>query len=507
MAVGKARDCLLGALAEADEFERRARPPQQRFLGFGKPAALTFGANQDVLERAHRAEQTDVLEGARKPGPRALMSRQHRHVPPVDENPAGRRAVDPGDDIERSRLAAAVRSDQRVHGAAPDAKIDGIYGLEAAELFGEALHFKNHLAAIGRRGKGQRTGGGDGARAPFDAPCQKAPDAIRHEDDDEDHRRAVNGEIETRHALQEPQPFRNEDQQRRADRRADRRGDAAEQRHRHQHDRVGEGELVGAHVGKPPGEQAATKPAKQCAKREGRHLDGKDVNAGGGRREFVVTHRPHRAAEPGVGEAPDQITGDRRDGDYEGEVRRSARKPNRAWNRTHAVGPMREASRVDEDDGEDLLERNRHHGEIVTAEPERRRAERRARDQRDHHARDQAEPERSLIVDLAEADRIGAERKERGLREIDLPAKSENDGKTEHGNAVGRRLHENVGDVAVRLRGRRKHDDDQRDDPVSELAEQRRSRDHAFSATRSPKMPCGRNTRNRISTRNANASL
>ena len=72
--------------------------------------------------------------------------------------------------------------------------------------------------------------------------------------------------------------------------------------------------------------------------------------------------------------------------------------------RTHAVGPMGEADRVDEDDGQDLLEGDRDHREIMAAQPQRRDAEPRARGERDRMPTDEAEPEWQVIVDRAEAD-------------------------------------------------------------------------------------------------------
>ena len=101
--------------------------------------------------------------------------------------------------------------------------------------------------------------------------------------------------------------------------------------------------------------------------------------------------------------------------------------------------------------------------------------------------------------------RIGAEREKRSLREIDLAAQSENDRQAEDRDRVSRRLHQNVGDVAVGL--------DRRGERHQETAARRRRAKlsdrasgfmrHAFSATRSPKMPCGRTMRKRISTRKA----
>ncbi len=153
-----------------------------------------------------------------------------------------------------------------MHPAAPHGEIDAVDRLQAAEIFGEPLHFEAIGApeSAGAARAARRRGGG-GARAASEQPSDEAPDAVGHEDHDQNDGGAVDREIEARHALEEAQPFGDEDQQAGADRRADRRGDAAEQRHRQQHDRIGEGELIGAHIGKTACEQSAAEAAEHRA--------------------------------------------------------------------------------------------------------------------------------------------------------------------------------------------------------------------------------------------------
>ena len=55
-------------------------------------------------------------------------------------------------------------------------------------------------------------------------------------------------------------------------------------------------------------------------------------------------------------------------------------------------GPWVSQIVVDHDQRDDLLERDRHHGEIVPAEPQRRHAEQCAGQQRDDAAAAEAEP-------------------------------------------------------------------------------------------------------------------
>ena len=349
----------------------------------------------------------------------------------------------------------------------------------------------------------------DGARlAGSEQPADEAPDALGHEDDDEDDRNAVNREVKARDAFEKTQPFGNEDEQTRADRRADRRGDAAEQRHRQEDDRIGEGELIGADVGKSACKKPTAEPAQQRAEREGGHLGAEDVNAGGAGGEFVVAHRTHRAPETRVGKAPDEIAGDRERGDREREI--SVARGETGWpsDRADAIRPMGDADRVDEDDGQDLLEGDRHHGQVMTAQAQGREAERGARRESERHAAEQAKPEREMVIDRPEGDAIGAQREERGLGEIDLTAQSQDDRQAEHRDRIGRRLHQNVGDVTVGLDGRRQRDQHDCDERVGDVSDRGATHPgHAFSATRSPKMPCGRTMRKAMSTRKAKASL
>ncbi len=88
---------------------------------------------------------------------------------------------------------------------------------------------------------------------------------------------------------------------------------------------------------------------------------------------------------------------------------------------------MGETVRVDQDDGQDLLEGDRDHCEVMTAQAQRREAENRARRARERHASEEAEPEGQAAIDRPEGDAIGAEREERGLREIDLTTESQYD--------------------------------------------------------------------------------
>ena len=182
---------------------------------------------------------------------------------------------------------------------------------------------------------------------------------------------------------------------------------------------------------------------------------------------------------------------------------------------------MGQPDRVDHDQRHDLLERDRHHRQIMAAEPQRRHAQQRAGQQRDDASAGKAEPVAQVIVGGADADRIGAETEKRRLRQIDLAAQAEHDRKPEHRDRERRRLHQDVVDIAVELHRRGERHQIGGADEIRQMPQQQRpcarrggrdrhvfaGRAHAFSATRSPKMPCGRNTRKATSTRKAKPSL
>src|SRR5262249_44616212 len=120
--------------------------------------------------------------------------------------------------------------------------------------------------------------------------------------------------------LEETQPFRQQDEKRRAERRAKRRAHATQQRHGEEHHRLRETELVGAYVAKAAGEQSAAEAAQHGRERERNDLGaiGIDTDDAGG--EFVVAYRLHPAAKPRAAEAPDEEAHHPKRGDAKREI-------------------------------------------------------------------------------------------------------------------------------------------------------------------------------------------
>ncbi|MGY3460301.1 hypothetical protein ACVWW5_005751 [Bradyrhizobium sp. LM3.4] len=218
---------------------------------------------------------------------------------------------------------------------------------------------------------------------------------------------------------------------------------------------------------------------------------------------------------------PDEIADNRQHRDAEGEIALRRLEQVGTPDVGDAVGTMRQPDRVDHDQRNDLLERDRHHGEVVPAKPQGRHAQEGAGQQRDHASADEAEPEADMQIRRPDADRIGAEPEERGLRQIDLTAQAEHDRQPEHRDRERGGLEQDVVNVSVEAHVGRERDQDRRTDEIWQVPDQQRLRvnggrryrhvvaggAHAFSATRSPKMPCGRKIRKAIRTRKAKPSL
>jgi len=152
MAVGEARDQFVGTRAEADEGERLHRALGQRGIAAlaDHGVAATLGADLDVFERGHRAEQADVLERAAEAGGGAQMWRLVGDVGAVEYDPARSRLVETGEHVQRRGLAGAVGSDQRMHAAAPHRHVDAVDRFQAAEIFREPGDLEHDVAADGR---------------------------------------------------------------------------------------------------------------------------------------------------------------------------------------------------------------------------------------------------------------------------------------------------------------------------------------------------------------------
>src|SRR5262249_54568986 len=76
------------------------------------PGVTRVRSDEDVVAHGHRREQLDVLERAGDPAADHAVWRRPEQAFVVEDGLAGVRLVEPRDDVERRRLASAVRPDQ-----------------------------------------------------------------------------------------------------------------------------------------------------------------------------------------------------------------------------------------------------------------------------------------------------------------------------------------------------------------------------------------------------------
>ena len=171
---------------------------------------------------------------------------------------------------------------------------------------------------------------------------------------------------------------------------------------------------------------------------------------------------------------------------------------------------------VDHDKGQNLLETDCHHGQIMAAQTQGRGAQKGPEEQDNPDPDDNTAPERNAVIHGSQTDRISAQAKKRGLRQIDLATQPQHNRETHHRDGIGHSLHQNIGDIGIKLLGcchiDQQTDQDDISDQTTLMALRMRAMNidhacHAFSATRSPKIPWGLKTRNITKTKKAKPSL
>ena len=88
----------------------------------------------DIVEGGEVVEDVDQLEAARDPRPYPLGGGGAGDVPAHEQNPSGVRPQQRADDIDKRRLAGAVRPDQRDELAFLDGNADVVDGARIAEI-------------------------------------------------------------------------------------------------------------------------------------------------------------------------------------------------------------------------------------------------------------------------------------------------------------------------------------------------------------------------------------
>src|SRR5581483_5031844 len=107
--------------------------------------------DEDVLDRGHVLEETDVLERAPHAPRGDRVRRLAGDVLAEERDRAARRLVDAGQHVEERRLAGAVRADQRDHLAARHRETDVVDRDETAELLADVRGDEQVAGAVAVR--------------------------------------------------------------------------------------------------------------------------------------------------------------------------------------------------------------------------------------------------------------------------------------------------------------------------------------------------------------------
>jgi hypothetical protein len=218
-------------------------------------------------------------------------------------------------------------------------------------------------------------------------------------------------------------------------------------------------------------EQSAGQPAQHRGQRKGGDLGTEHIDADDAGRKLIVANRAHGASEPGIGKVPDDIADQRQHADAEGEIGLRTLKQIGPADPRHAVRTVGKPDRVDHHQRDDLLERDRHHREVMPAETKRRHAQHRAGHQRHQASSQQTEPVADLVIRRSNTDSVSTETEERRLRQVDLATETEHDREAEHRDRKRGRLHQDVEDVAVEPHGRGERDERRRADEIRQMTE------------------------------------
>lgn len=125
-----------------DVVHSRGPPARHEHVGGEGEPPLTLAGDAQVVGDAEVIEQLDRLKGPGQPATGPAGHREVDHLGPVEPDPPGVRADEPGDRIDERRLPGAVGSDQADHRAAVDIEIDGVVGTHPAVAHGQLANLE-----------------------------------------------------------------------------------------------------------------------------------------------------------------------------------------------------------------------------------------------------------------------------------------------------------------------------------------------------------------------------
>jgi len=153
-AVGQVDRLFVGQVVEPHLGEQLARPAverRQRFLAFPemvRRAQRALQAQSHVFQQREMRKNGGDLERADDAAPRNLCRALLRDVVAVEQDGAGGRLQELGQQIEASGFAGAVGSDQRMDRSALNRQVDLADSGKALEFLGQLACFKNDVAHL-----------------------------------------------------------------------------------------------------------------------------------------------------------------------------------------------------------------------------------------------------------------------------------------------------------------------------------------------------------------------
>ena len=150
-AIGQLARGRLETVAEPDIGQERIGARIERGeAALGAPE-MEGGAERPLQRHAHILAHRQMgkhggdLKGADHAEPRHMRRPLPRDVAAVEDDPAGRRLQEFGEQVEDRGLAGAVRADERVNRAAPHLEIDVADCGEAKELLGQPVSLEDEI--------------------------------------------------------------------------------------------------------------------------------------------------------------------------------------------------------------------------------------------------------------------------------------------------------------------------------------------------------------------------
>jgi hypothetical protein len=129
--------------------------------GLGRVRVAGERADQHVVQHGEARERPHDLERPRQTesADRVRLEAEHRAAAEADLAGIGRE--EPGEEIERGRLAGAVRADETDHLAFGDVEVERGHGLDTTEALGDAARLEQAHGVVSVRRRNARASRGE----------------------------------------------------------------------------------------------------------------------------------------------------------------------------------------------------------------------------------------------------------------------------------------------------------------------------------------------------------